>query len=66
MHKKSTVAAVELLTESEAMGVDVLSTPLGISVWEQFVTVCNNLRKLDALYFGLVIFVVFVGDLSLC
>lgn len=60
VHKKSTVAAVELLTESEAMGVDVQSTPLGVCVWEQFVTVCNNLRKLDALYFGLVYFVVYM------
>lgn len=36
------------------MGIDILSIPLGIAVWGKFVSLCNNLRKLDALYFGLV------------
>ena len=56
VQKKSTIAAVELLTEAEAMGLDILSIPLGVTVWERFVAICTSLRQLDALYFGLVMY----------
>jgi hypothetical protein len=60
VHNKSSITAIEVLTEAGAMGLDLLSVPLGITAWEELTKICRRLRELDSVYFGLVRYIRYI------